>query len=514
MRLIKSPTNGMVVAMFDFDLLLIDSSSGKVVAGISKQANAVEFSPDGSLIAVGENDGLVSVYKSETGELQGSFNGHPAQVRGVCFSRDARHLMVAGSDNVLRIWRMRAERLESPTRRLMFEQVGELTGHVAEIVGVKLSHKGDLILTAGVDGTSRIWTTSVFDSKQSQLDSAGRHSFLEVSFSTDRLAATAGRSAYLWEPQSGTQVQLLSSKRKNASGTRDRVGSPVFSPDGRLLLLQVEDAADNHKTVELYDSDGTFLTSLPGDLNPAPRAAFSADSKLVALTNDEAGYVWSITEKKIIKKFGERSAKIVSIAFSPDGKSIATGTKEGKVQLWSFREGRQLARAHIDSEELYQIGFSPNGKYVLVREEAAAQWLWQPSTQHVIPLARHEQAVMKWSFSEDSSLIFSYDLADKTLIEQTKDGKLVSSISGEILATGVNNKYLIDSNLSFWETYRGKLFSKTIVPIDYRAIGLKLSGGELIAFSSDGRIITRPLDEFRPLDEIIAVAARRTKMDQ
>ncbi|HXQ33385.1 MAG TPA: hypothetical protein VN843_05130, partial [Anaerolineales bacterium] len=141
-------------------------------------------------------------------------------------------------------------------------------------------------------------------------------------------------------------------------------------------------------------------------------------------------------------------------------------------------------------------------------------WLWQPSTQHVIQLARHEQAVMKWSFSEDSSLIFSYDLADKTLIEQTKDGKLVSSISGEILATGVNNKYLIDANLSFWETYRGKLFSKTIVPVDYRAIGLKLSDGRLTAFSSDGRIITRPLDEFRPLDEVMAVAARRTKADQ
>lgn len=118
---------------------------------------------------------------------------------------------------------------------------------------------------------------------------------------------------------------------------------------------------------------------------------------------------------------------------------------------------------------------------------------------------------MKWSFSDDSSLVFSYDLAGKTLIEQTKDGKLVASISGEILATGVNNKYLIDSNLSFWETYRGKLFSRTIVPSDYRAIGLKLSNGRLTAFGSDGRMITRTLDEFGPLDEVIAIAARRTK---
>lgn len=511
-RLITSPTDRMVVAMFDYDLLLIDSRSGKVVATIPKSATAVAFSPDGSLIAVGDNAGLVSLYKSETGELQGSFNGNPTQVNELCFSRDAQHVLVAGNDNMLRIWRMRAGKLKSTsageTKRLMFEQAGRLTGHVGEIVGVKLSHKGDLILTAGVDGTSRIWSTSVFDSKQSHIDYAGRYSFLEVTFSPfgDRLAATASRSAFLWKPESGTQVELTNSKRQ----PRALVGSPIFSPDGRLLLLQVEDA-DNKKTVELHDSDGTFLTSLPGDLNSAPHAAFSADSKLVGLTNDDSGFVWSITEKKIIRRFGEPSAKIVSVAFSPDGKAIATCSKEGVVQLWSFPEGRLLAKAHLESGDLYQVGFSPNGNYIFVRDEAVAQWLWQPYTREVIPLASHDQTVMKWSFSDDSSLIFTYDLADKTSIEQTRDGKLVSSISGDVLATGVKNKYLIDSNLSFWETYRGKLFSKTIVPADFRAIAVRLSGSQLTAFSSDGRMITRPLDEFGPLDEVLAIAARRTR---
>ena len=509
-QLVTSPTNHMVVAMFDYDLLLIDSVSGKVVARIPKAATDVEFSPDGRLIAAGDNSGLVSVYKSETGELQGSFNGNPTQVNGVCFSRDAQYLLVAGNDNMLRIWRMRAGKSDSTpageTQHLLFEQSGRLTGHVGEIAGVKLSHKGDLILTAGVDGTSRIWSTSVFDLKQSQLDYTAR-SFLEVTFNPfgDRLAATAGRAAFLWKPESGTQVELTNRKRR----ARDLVGSPIFSPDGRLLLLQVEDR-DDKKTAELYDSDGTFLRSLPGDLNSAPHAAFSPDSKLVALADDDSGFVWSIAENKIVRKFEEPSAKIVSIAFSPDGKSIATGSKEGVVQLWSFPEGRQLAKVHVDSPDLYQVAFSPNGKYILVRD-GVAKWVWQPHAHQVTPLAIHDQGVMKWSFSEDSSLIFTYDLTDKTSIEQTKDGKLVSSISGDVLATGVDNKYLIDSNLSFWETYRGKLFSKTIIPPDFRAIGVRLSGGQLTAFSSDGRIITRPLDEFRPLDEVMAVAARRTK---
>ncbi len=512
-RLVTSPKNRMVLAMFDHDLLLVDSNSGKVVTRIPKSATAVEFSPDGSLIAVGDNAGLVSVYKSETGDLQGSFNGNPTQVNGLCFSRDGEHVLIVGNDNLLRIWRMRPGNSDSTsseqTQRLTFEQAGRLTGHVGEIVGVKLSHKGDLILTAGVDGTSRIWSTSIFDSKQAQIEYTGR-SFLAVTFNPfgDRLAATASRSAFLWKPIAGTQVELTNSNRKRLPW----IGSPVFSPDGRLLLLPVEDR-DDKKTAELYDSDGTFLTQLPGDLNSAPHAAVSADSKLVALTNDDSGFVWSIAENKIVRKFGGPSAKIASIAFSPDGKSIATCNKEGVAQLWSFPEGRQLAKAHFDSHNLDQVGFSPNGKYILVRD-GVAQWVWQPHAHQVTRLATHDQGVMKWSFSDDSSLIFTYDFGDKTSIEQTKDGKLVSSISGDVLATAVNNKYLIDSNLSLWETFRSKLFSKTIVPPDFRAIGVRLSGGQLTAFSSDGRILTRPLDEFGPLDEVMVVAARRTKANQ
>ncbi len=515
-RLIRAPGNSFIVAaVFDFDLLLIESGSGTVVAGIPKSAKAVEFSPDGSLIAVGDNDGLVNVYNSGTGNLLGSFNGHPAQVRGLCFSRDARHILVAGNDNVLRIWRMRAQTLEAgetvQSKRLMFEQVGDLTGHVAEIGEVKLSHKGDLIVTAGVDGTSRIWNTAVFDLKNIQLD-AGVHAFREVTFSPlgDQLVAIASRSAYLWNTSSGSHVELLNPQR---AGSRDRLGNPVFSSDGRWLLLQIENAVDNHKTVELYDSAGKFVVSLPGDLNPAQNAAFSSDSKLLALVDNDSGLIWSITENKIIKTIKDPAAKIVSIAFDPDGKSIATCTKEGTVQLWSFPELRPLAKVQIDSDNLYQLGFSPNGRYVLVREEASTQWLWQPSTHQVTRLASHEQAVMKWRFSDDSSLLFSYDLADKTLIEETKDGKVVSSMPGEILGTGISSNFVIDSRLSFWETQRGKLFSKTIVPDNYRAIGIKVAGGHLIAFSDDGRMMTRPLDEFASLEQVIAIAARRARLN-
>ncbi|HXQ33060.1 MAG TPA: hypothetical protein VN843_03440, partial [Anaerolineales bacterium] len=411
------------------------------------------------------------------------------------FSEDAQHLLIAGGDNVLRIWRIRPGNSISKSAvgtagssRFEFEQVGELTGHSAEISRVSLSHGGDLILTGGVDGISRIWRTSTYEIKTSKLEQAGDDDLQDVAFSPsdDRLVATASRNAYLWNLITGTQVELVSNSRKTGSKRDFWVRHPVFSTDGKRILVQVEHDDNDSKFVELYDSDGNFLMTFPGELNEARSASFSRDNNHLALINEDAAVVWSIKEKRIVKKFGDTSARVVSVAFNPKGTSVATCTRDGLVQLWSFPQWKPLTKMRMESDELYQLGFSPNGNYVYVRDAYRRQWLWNPLTHRVIEFAKRDQTVMEWRFSDDSSLVFSHDLTDRTLVEQTKDGKTVSSLPSEILAIGLNNKFLIDSKLAFWETFRSRLFAKTIVPSDFSPIGVKLKRGELIAVSKDG----------------------------
>jgi WD40 repeat protein len=469
----------------------------------------------------GSDDGIIRVYKSETGESLGFFKGHPAAVRDVCFAQNDDYIVIAGNDNVLRIWSMREASSDSSARSpaepsrpqaYIFEPVIELTGHAGDIGTVRVSQKGNLILSGGADGTARIWNSSTFARKNDELPTTRDSSLLDTAFSPrgDQMVATQMGAGYLWNTETTARVDLISEERSNTR--RDWLRHPVFSQDGKLLLVQLEQLRDDRKVVEVYDSNGKFLSAVPGEFNPAQGAAFSPDSKFVALTNGDAGEIWSVTERKITKpRLSDASETIVSIAFNPRGKSIVTASSAGTVHLWSFPAGRSIAKVQIKATNLYQVGFSPNGRYVFVRDDGNTQWLWDTETRRLIQLAIRDQTVMKWGFSNDSSLVFNSDLTGTTLIERTVDGTVVQSVSGEILALSPNGKFAVDSKLTVWELSSGRVFSRTVVPRDYTAIGLTLSRGQMIALNQEGKMVKRSLAEVGSMEELLVIATKRAK---
>jgi WD40 repeat protein len=512
----------IVAGILSDNLLLINSNSGSVIAEIEGPFSAADFSASGKLIAAGGDDGIVRVYKSETGESLGFFKGHPAAVRDLCFAQNDDYIVVAGNDNVLRIWSMREASADSTSRSpaeplrsqaYIFEPVVDLTGHAGDISSVRVSQKGNLILSGGADGTARIWNSATFARKNDELRTTSDLHLRDIAFSPlgDQMVATEIGAAYLWNTETTARVDLIREERRDPSEQRE-LGHPVFSHDGKLLIIQVGGTYDNHKVVEVYDSDAKFLGAVPGEINPARGAAFSPDNKFVAMTNADAAQIWSVTERKIIKpRLSDASEKVVSIAFNPQGKSIVTASKTGTVHLWSFPAGRSIAKVQITATNPYQVGFSPNGRYVFVRDDGNTQWLWDIETRRVIPLAIRDQTVMRWGFSDDSSLVFNSDLTGTTLIERTVDGTVVSSIFGEILALSPNGKFAIDSRLTVWEMSSGRVFSKTVVPRDYTAIGLTLRRGEIIALNEDGNMVKRSLREVGSMDELLAIATKRAK---
>ena len=517
-KLISSRTNDQrVVAITDYALLLIDSKSASVVADIRKQINAAAFSGDGQLIAAGGNDGVVNIYSSATGESLGSFRGHPAEIKDLCFSRDDKNILVVGNDNVARVWM----KLDLPllaegalsSNKFTFRSVGELTGHAGEIGSLNLNRDGNLIVTGSTDGTARIWNTSIFAAQDAVLATPDDERWEGVAFSPsgDRLVANSRQSAQLWNTKTGARVELVSNDREIALSKRHLRTAPIFRDDGELIIIQVNEDRGSENNVELYDSNGTFLTKLPGKLNPAQSASFSADGKFVVLTNGEVANIWSISEIKIIKTIGSESAKLVSAAFSPDGKSIVTCSKTGTVRLWSFPDLHSISTVQANTANLHQVGFSPNSRYVFLGDGKHKQSLWDTFTRRLIPLAGAEQTVDEWGFSDDSNLVFRQVHSHETLIDRTKDGTTVSSLPTAVAALSANGKFAIDRDLMLWEVDRGEIFSRTLLPYDYYAVGVMLRDGKMMALSDDGRLIRRSLAEIGSIEEILTTAAKRTK---
>jgi WD40 repeat protein len=243
-----------------------------------------------------------------------------------------------------------------------------------------------LMIESGV----KYWDANTLALKQT-LGSGGQSHPQCIAFSPDGKLLAAG------DPGSKS-VELRNAETGSLERTLDtgeaQPWSLVFSPDGKTLVvggLKDDRTLESFKDVNLvsgeiqwWDTQTWTLKRVVKQDKDASTVAFSADGKLLA--SGGLGHVvqlWDAETGVLIHSLQGLSSGTRSVAISPDSQTVAAGGKDGKIRLWDVQTGKLKAVLKgrgwglFGGSEIYSVAFSPDGKTLASASQDQTVRLWK-----------------------------------------------------------------------------------------------------------------------------------------
>jgi len=281
-----------------------------------------------------------------------TLEGHSHHVRLVAFSPDGGMLASGSRDETIKLWDMATGR-----------EVRTLTGHTSEVWSVAFSPDGQTLASGAGWGGLKLWDVAT----GRELRTLAGHTGLvgSVAFSPDgrMLASGAGdHKIQLWDVATGRELRTL-------IGRTETVWSVAFSPDGQTLA-----SGSDGQTITLWDvstpysplsirPSGRVLRTLTGHADRVSSIAFSPDGSILASgSGDETIKLWDVSTGRVLRTLTGHTDTVRSVAFSPDGQTLASGSFDNTIKLWDVGTGRELRTLTGHTNAVYSVAFSPDGQ--------------------------------------------------------------------------------------------------------------------------------------------------------
>ena len=376
----------------------------------SAPVSSIAFSPDGKTLASGSHDNTIVLWDVETRKPVGQLTGSSVAITSIAFSPDGKTLASVGYDKTIILWDV-ASRLP----------IGQpLLGHSNVVSSVAFSPDGKILASGSYDNNIVLWD---METRRSIGQLTGHSNAISsIAFSPDGktlVSSSYDNTVVWWDIQSLRPLVRL-------TGLTGAVTSTAFSPNGKLLASGSCSKLNEDKCTEgeilLWDAENHQPTgqALIGHTDFVTSVAFSPDGKTLASgSNDNTILSWDVaTGKPIGEPLTGHSDIVTSVAFSPDGQILASGSYDRTIILWNVTRqpiGQSLIK-HTDA--ISSVAFGPDSKFLASGSCSTRNadkctkgqtLLWDAETHRPIgqPLTGHTDFVVSVAFGPDGKTLAS-----------------------------------------------------------------------------------------------------------
>jgi WD40 repeat protein len=444
-----SPDGKILASSGTEDIRLWDTATGAAMATLPWKRRAIgfpllAFSPDGKTLLVGETtDSKVHLWDVATRRERGQHEVNTTMIRGFAqaftLSSDSRILAIgipgATSDDKgqLSLWDMTTGKL-----------IRQLFARRRVVSQAAFSPDGKLLAASegdpGEAGSICVWDVAT---GKRLFSHEGFASSLAFSFD-GKILFEGGDVIRRWDVATGKEIQP-------PEGSLYGVGQLALSPDGKTLA-----AASYEDTVRLWDTaTGKRLRDFSVAGGRLAYCAFSPDGWTLATASIlGAFHLWDVAtgkQRRVVHPplpdkapySWMKGERLTDIAFAPDGKTLATSSREGTVCLWDARTGERLQRFSRKAD-FDAIAFTSNGRCV-----------WTASRTR--PSFRQEGTdVRAWDISRGAELPQLTAVMNARMAKIDSDGRFSAfthlAVSGDGRMLAVNR----EKTISVWEAASGR----------------------------------------------------------
>jgi WD40 repeat protein len=377
------------------------------------QLGAFDFSPDGSVLAIGAPTGLIVLLDTKEFRQVSAIPAHATSITCFAFSPSGNWIASGGWDRSTTLWDVKTQ-----------AEIQTLCGNDRGVGKIAFTPDEKSQLTLMDDGRINVWDLRAMLERGLLWRTTNRIDAFTLS-ADERAIAIKDSLGWLrvFDLANGRELHKIQVGEPNSSATGFAI---AFSPTNHLV------AWTGWNSVGVLDYDSGETTSSPVSRFGWCGPAFLPDGREFAFAGPTNLMMWEVATRKP-RPFAATTNLVFGLVFSPNGALLATADEYGFVTLWNGVSGRPITSVLAHPPRAFDVAFSPDGRLLATGGADATAKLWEvlPGGLKLRHTFRGHISTVSAFFTPDGRRVVSRSPADKIFkLWDTRTGLEVGTIYG------------------------------------------------------------------------------------